>query len=482
MISLKNIIIRYHKLILTLTFSFTAIFLYGSLSLHENVWYDEAYQLVLTENSLTDIIKHVALDHHAPFYAIGFKLVTLIFGISPVVGRFFSLSAIICCFVLAFYKIKDLFNLKTAIIFSTLLLSLSCIYYCSIEIRPYSWSMFLTLASTVYMISIIKNQDKKSWILYVIFSILAMYAHNFSFLYIFFSTLMFGAYILLKNTKLIKNYLISCLIFIIIYLPWLSTLLFQYKTVKDGFWIEKSSLSYYLKEIKLMFSNNDTIIIVLTGLLLFSIIYILIKKIDKKYNILLNCCFFGTFAFICFMTMYETPIFVTRYLVTFIGIFLLIYSDITSSNKSNTIFIILLIVLLVNSAINYKNELKLTNEDKLNESLEYFSNEQYFIHYTEFTLGEFRYYFPNAKHFITNEIISSLNDYELFGDNVIVLNNISELNNYNINTIWTVGLYTNIGTKESRDYFKTWNEIDKYHYIDTYNFNNYFLNKLSKEN
>ena len=206
---IRKIIKEHYRLVLTIMFSLFAIILYGSISNHNNIWYDEAYQLILNENSLINIIKYVARDFHVPFYAVLLKITTTIFGSSPFVGRMVSLSAIICCFILSFYKIKDLFSLKTSIIFSCCLLSLSCFYFSSIEIRPYSYPMFFTLASSVYMISIIKNKDKKSWILYTLFSILSMYSHNIAMIYIFCSNIIFLIYLLFTNRRLIKYYFFS---------------------------------------------------------------------------------------------------------------------------------------------------------------------------------------------------------------------------------------------------------------------------------
>ena len=129
---IKKMYEKHYRLILTIMFSLIAIILYGSISNHNNLWYDEAYQMIINQNSLINIVKFVALDFNVPLYYVCLKIITTIFGTNLFVGRMFSLTAIIGCFILSFYKIKDLFNLKTAILFSCFLLSLSCFYYCSI--------------------------------------------------------------------------------------------------------------------------------------------------------------------------------------------------------------------------------------------------------------------------------------------------------------------------------------------------------------
>lgn len=470
---------KYSTISLTIFFSLLAFILFGTLSFHSNIWYDEAYQLILNENSFTQIIDYVAKDFHVPFYAVGLKIFTTILGATPLVGRLFSLLAIICCFILSFYKIKDLFSLKTSILFSTFLLSLSCIYYCSIEIRPYSWPMFFTLASTTYMIGILKGEGIKSWIFYTIFSVLAMYSHNIAMIYIFCSQILFLIYLLIKRKNQLKSYFISFFTSFLCYLPWLTTLLKQYGNLKSGFWIDKPELLSFLKESKILISRNEILVYILAILICFSIFYTIFKRKDKEntYCVFLN--FVIAFA-VCFLiSKYKTPLLIPKYLVTFIGVFLLCISDFLTSIKSKIWIGVIILLLGINSIVNYQYETTLLSEKSQKQMLKYFEEEEnlYFIHYTEFGLGEFRYYFPNAIHFIAPEIVSNLRDYELFGQNVIELNLIKDLENYNIDTIWTVNYFP---AMESNLYFEDWNQIEYYEYVNTYYYGKHYLRKLTK--
>lgn len=478
---IKEIVRKHYRLVLTIMFSLIVIILYGSISNHGNIWYDEAYQLILNENSLLNIIKYVARDFHVPFYAIGLKIVTTIFGSSPFVGRMFSLGAIIGCFILSFSKIKDLFSLKTSILFSCFLLSLSCIYFCSIEIRPYSWPMFLTLASSVYMLSIIKNKDNKSFVLYTIFSILAIYSHNIAMIYIVISEIVFLIYLLIKNRGLIKKYLLSLLIKLICYLPWLNVLKNQYSNLESSFWIKSPELKSFLNDCMDLFSRIDYVVYILLLMLLISFIYIKINKIKKNYLLLI---YFLTTIIICYLiSVYKTPLLISKYITTFIGVFILFISDILSNIKSKIFLAILFGILVYNSYDNYKYEYKKIDEVKIKEEINYFNNsldKLYFIHYSEFSLGEFRYYFPNAIHFYTDEIDSNLRDYELFGDNVIKLNDISELDDMEIDTLWISNLDFVVKANNSREYFKSWKVLEYFEYTNYYYYGKNYLKMISK--
>lgn len=472
-----NFLKKHCSLVLTIMFSLILICMFIPLSLHDNIWYDEAYQMVLNENNLFDIIKFVARDFHGPFYAVGLKIITSIFGSTAFVGRMFSLSAIICCFILCFYKIKDLYNIKTSIMFAIFLLSLSCFYFCTIEIRPYSWPMFLTLTASVYMISIIKNNDKKSWIMYVLFSVLSMYSHNIALIFIFCNNLVLGVYLLINNRKSLFKYFIASLIRLTCYLPWVFVLVKQYKNLKSGFWIESPNLIRLLNDCKLLISNNEYIVYLLVILFLVSVIYVILKYVKRKYSYILLISVIFAFMFCYLFSKYVTPIIYYKYFVTFIGVAVLVMADFISSIKSKAWSIVIILLLIFNSYVNYKYELQLTKDDNVRELKEYFNKEEiYFVHYYEFSLGVFRYYFPNATHVFTDEIESNLKDYELFGDNVIELDSIEDLD---VNKVYTVGL-NNGHSYVSEKYFNRWEVIDNYFFNNNYENKYYFIKYLKR--
>src|SRR5574344_906515 len=407
----NNFYKRHCRLIYTIIFSLLAIIIYGSLSIHNNIWYDEAYQLILNENSLEKIIEFVARDFHGPFYAVLLKLITSIIGTTPFIARMVSLSAIICSFILAFYKIEKIFNLKTSITFSFILLSFSCFYYNSIEIRPYSWPMFLTLASTTYMISIIKNsntKNEKDFILYTLFSILAMYSHNLSLIYIFLTNLLFGVYILLKKKEMIKPYLLSFLTSFLLYLPWLFILKKQYSNLQNSFWIKKPNILLFLDSTLDLISNNKLMSISIIVFFSISLIFLVITNRKRIYYFSIITFLFTTLYLFLF-SKFVTPLLITKYLNTYIGTFVLGIAIAISTIKYKKVYRIFIII---NSFINYYEEIKLTDDSSINNLKSYITKNKkkniYFIHNSEFSLGVFRYYFPNYYHLYTNNIDSNL--------------------------------------------------------------------------
>ena len=85
--------VKQHKeLYTTILFVVLAFLQFGLLSFHHNIWYDEAYQMILNRYSLSDIIYYVSNDFSGPFFALGLKFITTIFGNELWVGRLFSLA------------------------------------------------------------------------------------------------------------------------------------------------------------------------------------------------------------------------------------------------------------------------------------------------------------------------------------------------------------------------------------------------------
>ena len=218
--------IKKNKYILfTIVFILLAFFIFGLNSFHKNIWYDEAYQMVLNRYSFSDIIYFVSQDFSPPLYAITLKLVTTIFSFNDlVVARMLSFIVFSLLFVTAFFPIRRTFGEKTAFIFSILLLLVYPSFFASIETRTYSFAMTFTLIAAVYALSIVKRNKFLDYFIYIITSILAIYSHNYAIMAIFILDSMLLFYSIFKRHDLIKKYLSQALLY---YLHFLHGFLFS---------------------------------------------------------------------------------------------------------------------------------------------------------------------------------------------------------------------------------------------------------------
>ena len=181
------LLLKKHQYILySICFIGLAFFIFGLNSFHNNIWYDEAYQMILNRYPLKKIVYFVSQDFSPPLYAISLKLVSTIIPIQPlIIARLLSFFVFSILFIIAFFPIRKIFNTKTSIAFSIILLLVYPSFFASIEARTYSFAMVFTICSTIYALSIIKRGKLIDYILYTIFSIFAAYSHNYSIMAIF---------------------------------------------------------------------------------------------------------------------------------------------------------------------------------------------------------------------------------------------------------------------------------------------------------
>ena len=110
----------------------------------------------------------------------------------------------------------------------------------------YTMAMLLVTLMCIYAYRIYKNRDKKyikNWVLFAIFSLASAYTHYYGLMTAgLVNIMLFISFIIeakkeKKFTYNLKAFIISAVIHIILYLPWVLYLLLQMKQVSSGFWI-----------------------------------------------------------------------------------------------------------------------------------------------------------------------------------------------------------------------------------------------------
>ena len=420
------------SLVLALTFSLITLILFIPLSLNNNVWYDEAYEMVLNRHSLFDIIVFASKDYTPPLYPIMMKLVTTLFGSSLLVARMVSLGAIIATMFLAFYPIKKIFGMKTSITFATLLITVQFIFYAGIELRPYSWPLFFTLASTVYMLMIIKENKQNQWILYLLFGVGALYCHPYSILYTIVLSMVFLIYILIKRRDLIKKYFLFTGLLIVIFVPWIAILIKQASTVSKDFWIMKPTMDTFYEVVKFLFYNEFlgrfTIVVGITS----GLITAFTKNRDVfKKALLIVLPFVITIVLFVIISLLKTPLIIPRYIVTISGVLVLFIAIMYSQTKNKTLYILLLGIWIIPVYDIYRLEYSKTDDSSVsvfvNEIRSKTSGDIYFLHDGEFSYGIMAYYFPEAAHISHPKTDTVLTTFKVFGDKTYSVDNFDKI-------------------------------------------------------
>lgn len=412
--------IKDHKyLLLTVLFIILSFLIFGLNSFHNNIWYDEAHQMLLNRLSVLDIISESKNDTSGPLYAIILKLVTGIFGSSLPVARLTSLAIFSIIFILAFYPIRRLYNLKTSTIFSIIILFVGPSFFASIEIRNYSLALVSTLGATIYSLLYLKENKTSDLLKYFLFSIAALYSHVYAMISILFLIILNSIYSLISKKG--RKIIIVNIILILCFIPWLNVILNSQKgRVEQEFWVTKPTINTLIESIKNLLTQNMVINYILLAILIMSILISIIRKKELKTILYLLVPSIICLAFFYIWSLYKTPLYTAKYIVPVCGIIYLIIAKILANNKL-TVPTILFIVLLIPTFITTYNKEKLLLYDyETYEMINYVNQisekQRAFYNTFEFGLGISEYYFPNSKHYIMPNSNISLTGPKIFGE------------------------------------------------------------------
>lgn len=424
---MKEFFIRHKYILLTCLFFLLSFFIFGLNSFHENIWYDEAYQMILNRYSFMEIIKFVSKDTSGPLYAILLKMTTSIFGNYLYIGRLLSLSIFSIQFILAFYPMRRLYNLKISIVYSLLLLMSSYSFFASIEVRTYSLAMTCTVGAVIYALLYLRDNKVNDLVKYFFFSLCGLYSHNYAILSIFFLMILSSICCLFKQKRKI---LFANLLLVILFMPWIKVLTGQHSSITSSFWIDAPNFNDIKEVICNIFSYNIYINLIFFILLIISIILSIKKNNELKSLLFLVIPSVGCITFFCLWSLYKTPLFIPKYVVPVCGILYLIVAKIVANNKNIIIPIACIGLMIPTFIYNFKFEKSLTDDFLTKEMIKFINDRvpepNTFYVTNEFGLGLEEYYFSGSKHYISKYADIYVKTPELFGNIDYDINNMEE--------------------------------------------------------
>ena len=413
---IKKIIINHNQLFLTILFITLSSIIFGILCFHNNIWYDEAYTMVLNRHNFKDLIYYVKNDTNGPLFPLLLKLVTSIFNDKLYVGRLLSLFLFNIQFIIAFYPLKRLFNIKTSLIYSCLILLSFFSLFCSIEIRLYSLSMMTGFATTIYAFLYLKDKKTKDLIFYTLFGIMGIYSHNYTTIAVFLIQCLTTLIALIKKDG--RKIIIANITIFMAFLPWIGVLFSQEKAINGSFWIQKPNLNVLIDSFHKLISFNNIICIILLITLLFS--FIGLKKEDKKESLLM--LFPGIMTIILFVifSLIRNPLFVSKYITAVVGIIYLFIAIVLGNTKFKYLFLLYLLLIIPNFINLYKEELYNANDEPTKEMVKFINEnikgDKVFYHTSEDELGISEYYFPNSTHYMKKDVYMVVRKPDIYGD------------------------------------------------------------------
>lgn len=339
---------------------------------HVGVWADELFSIKMVSLPLEDMINLGIQDVHPLLYYFIYKLfvnIFLVLGYNniPLIGVFVSLIPMyILCIVNYFITSKE-FGFREASLFNFLIFSMPLLMSYSVEIRMYTWALLFITLQFIFIKKIINESNIFNWTIFTIMAILSAYTHYFAAIASFTLYLTFLIYVLLKNRLLLKKLLLSAIVTIFVYIPWLPSLLYQVSQVRSDFWLPDLTVvsifdsilfvfsPYYNPNLNLNIILSQPIAIICAIILICSIFIVLIKNNWKMDNSLV---LIGLISFLLIPTigigfsLFDTAIYHRRYIFPALGIFWLCFSILFFKLDNKKIMRVIIVTLLIIASIN----------------------------------------------------------------------------------------------------------------------------------
>lgn len=340
----------------------------------DDIWYDEVFSAGMMRYSYKEIMDFTAKDVHPPFYYWYLKSVVnigqaLVPGLDAVVfAKLASWFPMMGIWGLAVTKIRKEFGLFVAGIFVFLVYSMPQLTVYGTEIRMYSLALFLVTAAILWGYEVYKTDNVSAFIGLFVCGILTAYTQYFSCIAIVILYLILGAAIKKDRAKIRKWFLCiigSC----VMYLPWLPTLIRQFTTVNENYWIQPltwRSFAGCVKYIYLPSGGYPVLNYVLAVAMIFSTLGLGILYLKKRVHLnkwrmqdeFLLILGFGVLAGLIFIgvvvSILVSPVFVYRYMIPCLGGFWLAYALLVKDCEKKWIWIPVMFLMIYVGYINVK--------------------------------------------------------------------------------------------------------------------------------
>ena len=393
---------------------YISIILLGTLFIliscfHSNMWFDESYSIAIAKHSFKEIWQIGSYDVHPVLYYIMIRIVMLITNNSIVCVRLFSCIPLILMSILGYSFIRKEFGNKAGLIFTFFSLFFPTLLTYAGEIRMYTWAMLFVTMMFVYAYKIMNNYNVrealsddnnimyenkikskntllKYWIIFSIFSLASAYTHYYALavaaiinvgMFIYF----FIAYKKSSKFNLISS-IVSAVVQIILYLPWLFVFISQTKVVSKGFWVKFPTP---LNVIEFIYTGNigegsvpKYLSIPFSLISIAFLVYLIVKnwrrnsiktKFPKTKEMLGTRTTIRTTAIIttkvialiwaaiilimCLASLImKQSVFYQRYLFTLMGLFLIGFSILLSGENKKIIATYCLCILIISTILN----------------------------------------------------------------------------------------------------------------------------------
>lgn len=340
-----------------------------------SIWDDELFTLTAIDGTYKHLWDVVVADLvHPPLHYYLLKGFVDLFSTehlgTVVLAKLFSVFWVVLLMILGSRILARRYGQHTALVFVLLLAGNTVVGY-SVEIRMYSMALCATALAYLYANELVHEPVRKNWIWLTIWTVIGIYTNYFAaFALVFLWLVLLGW---CWKQKRIKAWLFHALVCVILYLPWVITVLTNYGSITD--YDTGLTVKRVIQFFAFPFScHNDTVSMIL---ILFTVILcVLILRASRKpeffWVFLLNPIWIGV---LCILSSFLFHKFITgRYLLPGWGAFWAGLAIGTARLKKNWFLPVLVLLDIASCSSVYLNE---TSDGKvMNAMLDYVEEHQ----------------------------------------------------------------------------------------------------------
>lgn len=340
---------------------------YISLTFNQNVWLDEAFTAALVRTDMAGVLERSMNDTLPPLYNILLKIMTDLFGYRIPVMKLTSIIPMVLTMLLGASTIRKRFGSLTSYLFIIAIATMPNMLFYGVEIRMYSLGFFFATASGVYAYEAVCDSNRKNWILFTLFSVLAGYSHHFAFVTAGFVYLFLLLYYFFFEREHLKRWFLCLLATILLYFPCLLVTLKQFASVSGYFSMPEVTLFVFLKYMRYPYTVGMTFAsIALVLLMLLLILKFVLNKNRKRYDYYAFLCLITYYGVLVFGTVVSklmtANIFVDRYLFFATGLIWLFFAIEAGTLRKDFIYLIMAFEIAL-GIIGYRNEYQIEYAD-----------------------------------------------------------------------------------------------------------------------
>lgn len=330
------------------------------LAYSKDIWVDEAFSLSMIKHTYTEMVELTATDVHPPLYYIILKhLVDGLHMILPKVStisiaKFASVIPFILLWVLSVTKVRKEWGSFVSGMWVVAFIGMPNLISYGIEIRMYSWALLFVTISYLFSWNIIKNSSLKFWVILILSTLGACYTHYFACVAVALVWLFLLVYFIIFERKCLKRWIISAVIAVIGYLPWLIIFISHSKSATESFW--KAPIGYSDIEDYFRFLFDNSALLLCVGI----VILFLIKALAQKSADRQKCLFALAGIYIpvgitfigIIISLIIRPVFISRYM--YCGLACIWFGTLLGIQvlKKNNLKVCATVIMLVASVIN----------------------------------------------------------------------------------------------------------------------------------